>query len=273
LSGQGNTRARTRGAAFAVVVAVFAAGCGGGGASAGDVLGQTADRLGEIGSGELRMRLLVTPAERPTGVGLELDGPFSLGGGEPLPVTRMRYTRILGGQRTSAVLTSTGREAFLTSDGTTTRLDEETARTLAGAAGGDEPRSLSDLGLTVDAWFQDAELADGPEVDGEATDRISGRLRTGRAVRDVLAALERAGAPVPAPGERLEQRIDQAVRSSTAEVITGEEDRLLRRLSIDVELGPGRELDAAIPGAGAVHLTASLELVRLNERIEVSAPE
>jgi hypothetical protein len=261
-------------AATAVAGACLAVGCGGddGSSDPAAVLRETSDRLGAVRSGDLELRLLVTPIDRPRGVGFQLTGPFALDGKSPLPVARIRYTRLLGDQRTSAVLTSTGREAFVTTAGTTSPLDPEAAKGLALPRASGKGRSLSALGLDVQRWIADAKVGPGPELDGAATDRVSGRLRTGEAVRDVLTALRRAGGNAPEAGDGLVKRLDGLVRSSRVEVITGREDRILRRLEARVDLRPAEELDAAVPGAGAVRLTVRMDLTRPNRRVEVSAP-
>jgi hypothetical protein len=226
-----------------------------------------------VRSGDLRLRVQLTPAERPEGVGIALDGPFALGGRDPLPVTKMRVTRLIGAKRVTAVLTSTGRRAFVTADGTTRELDRKTAGTLAGGGGqGSKAGALADLGLDVGDWVGDPRLGAGPEVDGTATDRVTGRLRAGRALSDVLGALRKRGANVPPAGDDARQRVDQLVTSARVELLTGRKDRILRRIELDVRLRPSRELETAIPGAGAVRLTATLELRRPNRRVTVSAP-
>jgi hypothetical protein len=262
--------------ALAAAAGLPAAGCGGDAQEARAVLSQTADSLAQVRSGHLDMRVLAAPSNTPDrGVGFQLSGPFALDGDEPLPVTRMRYTRLLGERKVSAVLTSTGTEAFITTSDTTTPLDPATAEGLAGGrgrGGAERGRSLSDLGLAVDAWIEDPKLTEGPRLDGAQTDRVAGRLRSGRAVRDVLAALRRAGAEVPAPTAGLVDRLDGAVRSARAEIVTGRSDRRLRRLDLRVALRPARELEGAIPGDGAVTLTARLDLRRIDRRVTVQRP-
>src|SRR3954447_8557410 len=91
------------------------AGCGGGGASedAKPVLARTASNLARIHSGDLDLRLLVTPSTGKGRVGFELQGPFELRGGGPLPVARVEYTQIAGTRSAAATLISTGRQAYV----------------------------------------------------------------------------------------------------------------------------------------------------------------
>jgi hypothetical protein len=256
-----------------LVPAALAGGCAGG-ADPEEVLATSAQRFGEVRSGELELRVLATPDDRrDRGIGFQLTGPFSLEGDTPLPVARMRFTRIAGEQRSSAVLTSTGEQAFVTVDGVTTPLDETRAQALALPAGPDRPRTLETLGIDILSWLEDPEAQDGPQLDGVATDRVTGDLRTGRAVRDVLSALRRGGAAVPEPTDGLVQRIDAAVAEADVEVVAGREDGVPRRMSFAVTLRPTPELETALPGGGAVRLTARLDLRRPNSSVEVRAPE
>lgn len=257
---------------MATAALTLVAGCGGS-PDAGEVLGQTAERLATVRSGDLKMSVTATPHDRPhRGVGFELSGPFSLEGAGPLPVTRMRYTRIVGDQRSSAVLTSTGREAFVTTAGRTTQLDPAGSNALRAGGGRAPSRSLSEAGLDVDEWIEDGEVAAGPRVAGTETQRVTGRLRTGRVVHDVLVALRSAGVEVGDPGDRLIAQIDDLVRSSRAELLTGRQDRILRRLQLTVQMRAPRELAAALPGGGAVRLAVRLDLRRPNRPVRVEAP-
>jgi hypothetical protein len=269
----------TRRALAALTATVALTGCGTG-EDATKVVERTADRLGAVRSGDLELRVLAAPGDKPgRGVGFELDGPFSLGGDKPLPVTRIRFTRVRGQKETSAVLTSTGDAAFVTTGERTTRLPPSVAKDLSlGERGSGKGRSLAQLGLRVDRWIADPELEEGPTLGGVETDRVTGRLRAGRAVRDVLTAIRGggagtgAGAGVTGSTDKLVDAIDDAVKSSRAELITGRKDGILRRLDVSIDLRPARELDQAIPGVGAVRLTARLALRKPNRRVRVSAP-
>lgn len=254
----------TRRVALVALVALAAAGCGGNDEdSAREVLDTTASKLGSVRSGVLDLKLLATPAGERRGVGVELSGPFALRGSGKLPVARMKWSRVVGDQRVTGVLTSTGKEAFVTAAGRTVPLGAEAVKTLTGAASGGG--SLRDLGLKVDRWIQRPRLDDGPRVDGVATDRITGELRTAAAVRDLMKV---AGVD----DDALASTLNGAVRSARAEIITGREDRIPRRVDLRLDLRPGRELKVALPGGGAVRLTARLELREPNRPVRVDRP-
>jgi outer membrane lipoprotein-sorting protein len=145
----------------ALVLAVcFLSGCGGGDEDAEDVLAQTADKLEEIESGMLGMRLVVTPkGEDGETVGFELRGPFALQGPGELPVARIAYTQIRGSERGTVTVVSTGRKAYVEVNDQAYELPPEQAEQLR-QAGKElkEGKGLGELGL--DDWIKDPELSD-----------------------------------------------------------------------------------------------------------------
>lgn len=221
-----------------VLAVVVFAGCGGGDGGAEDVLAETADNLEQIESGRLSMRLVVTPtgaeAER---VGFELEGPFSLEGAGELPVARMEYTQILGSARGAVTVVSTGRKAYVEVDGQAYELPPEQEEELrAAGAGLAEGAGLGELGL--DDWIEDPNLSQGGVVAGVETDRIAAGLDVAAAAQDLVEVAR--GLPegsLEELAEADERTIERATRSATLELFTGKDDRLLRRLSIDVDLG------------------------------------
>ena len=114
-----------------VVAAFFLSACGGDGDDAEDVLAETDERLEEIESGSLSMRLVVTPkCEDAETVGFELRGPFSLEGAGQLPVARIAYTQTRGSERGTVTIVSTGRKAYVEVDGQAYELPSEQAEQL-----------------------------------------------------------------------------------------------------------------------------------------------
>ncbi len=265
-------RPRVRAATALVgLAALTVTACGGGDGAA--MLRETSDKLGTVSSADITFKVLAAPTKTPErGVGFEITGPFSLRGEGPLPIARVRYSRLIGDKRISGDLTSTGREASVTVNGQTRALDAAAVERLGGAKGSGgkdaKPKSLKALGLDVDTWVEDPKVEDGPEIDGDETDRVTGRLRTGRAVEDVLRALRRGGVQVPESGSSLVKRLDDAVDTSTIEVVSGRDDHVLRRLDIRIDLRSAEAL-AAIPGGGAVRLSANLALDRVNTPVKV----
>src|SRR5207302_1280397 len=171
-----------------------------GGGNANEVRSVTAASLGKIRSGNLTLRLVVSPREGTKGrIGFELRGPFSFRPGS-LPVARIAYTQIAGAREGTATFLSTGTKAYAVVSGKAYELPasatEQVRRAAAGLAG-----SGSGLGtFHVETWFDHPKVDGGAGVRGAelAAARTRGRRRRGRRVRARRLEPERAGDRRPA---------------------------------------------------------------------------
>jgi hypothetical protein len=241
--------------ASSLAAAVALAGCGGGD-DPNDALSQTAKKLGQIRSGDLSMRMGIDAGGKGR-VGFALDGPFALPRSGGMPRARVAYTQIAGTRSATVTLTSTGRQAFVSAGGQTRRLPAAQARRLrigAGAAGRQ---------LRIGSWVRDPKLADGPKLDGAATQRITAKLDVRAAARDLLGVAGALGPGSSALGQSPGQ-LEKAVRSSSFELITGKDDRLLRRLRIAIAL--------KLPGAPHASVRFLLGVRRPNQPVRIAAP-
>jgi hypothetical protein len=245
--------------------------------SAQEVMSDTAANLGRIDSGVLTMRMLTEATGELAGeMGFELEGPFALPiGDESLPVAEFRYTQIAGSESAEATFLSTGERAFVEIEGQAYELPvdalaEEPAAAPAAAAAG--------LGtLRLNEWIRNPELSDGGEVGGVDTWKVIADLNAGAAIPDLmelsgslgsasfLAAFEGAGS----------EQLEQAVESSTIEIYSGKDDRLLRRLVLDIRLGLSHleaELGEAVTGLANMHLRFEVEVSDIGRQVSVEAP-
>lgn len=250
-----------RAPAAILAAAVLAGGCGGDG-EAEEIVQETQEKLGEIRSGNLRLDVHVEPEgpESAGPIGFELEGPFELGG--DLPKAELEYTQLAAGESASVTLVSTGEEAYVeTPTGavplTAAQLDD--LRATGGGEGG-----LDLLGLDIASWLDDAESGDGPDVDGQGTDEVTGELDVARAIDDVAEAAREAGADFEALDERARDAIADSVKSSRVEILSGADDRLLRRLRLVLELEGPEDLRPLLGIDGAT-LTVLFELRDANE--------
>jgi hypothetical protein len=259
-----------------VLAAFFLSGCGGGDQDAEDVLAQTADKLEEIESGTLGMRLVVTPkGEDGETVGFELRGPFALQGPGELPVARIDYTQIRGPERGKVTVVSTGRKAYVEVNDRAYELPPEQAGQLR-RAGKElkEGKGLGELGL--DDWIKDPELSDGGVVGGTETDRIDATLDVAAAARDLVQLGRSLGqGNLGRLSDADEQTIERATRSARLQVFTGEEDRLLRRLDIVVDLGfdVPSNLRAALGSLVGARIDFELTVDDPNRSVQVDEPK
>jgi hypothetical protein len=224
-----------RGAPFLALVVLLAAGCGGGG-DARKVLSQTASSLGDIHSGDLTMRLVVSPRKGTRGrIGFELHGPFAIKPGG-LPVAKIAYTQIAGSRQATATLISTGVKAYAEVNGKTYELPANSTNVLrqaaAGVGGG---QGLGEL--RIDDWLEHPKVSGGGKVGGADTDHVTADLDVVAAANDLLALVRRLGRAAPTIEGRSADQLRHAVRSSSIDVWSGKDDHLLRRLRLKVDLG------------------------------------
>jgi hypothetical protein len=255
---------------LAVVPALTACSLlGGGGSEAEDALGETADNLAEIRSGTLDLRLLVEPREGDD-FGFELNGPFELPEEEgALPELDLDYTQIAGGRRGTVGVVSTGGNAYTVVDGQAYELADDEADELLSAA-----RSLEGLArLPIDEWIDEPELTDGGEVGGAETDLVSGNLDFVAAANGLIDLARGFGPPLPQLSGANADRIREAARETSIEVWTGADDRLLRRLLLEAELGdvPG-PLGLLLGDLVPAKITFELGVTDPNRPVSVEAP-
>lgn len=256
------------------VLAVFATLAGCGASEAETALDETASKLGEIRSGQLEMKLAVSPNTPGADIGFELGGPFSLPGEGELPTADLRYTQIAGENRGDIQFISTGDGAWVEVEGQAYELPADRVEALTGD-GGSGGGPLADL--DVASWARDAELGEGPSIAGEATESVRSEVDVVTALNDLIASLGDLGAGEaagigPLEGEDAEQ-LEKAVRSSRLEVLTGKDDRLLRRLVLELDLGvEARELAGGLGRLSGAEVTLELTIADPNRPVEVEAP-
>lgn len=263
-----------RGATVAIVAAGLALG-GCGGSEAGDALNETASKLGELRSGDLSLKVTVEPDTEDSTIGFRLDGPIALAGraGE-LPRAQILYTQIAGPNRGDVTFVSSGEAAWVEVEGQAYELPPEQVERLE-AGGGEGGGPLADL--DVASWTEDAEVADGPRNGGAPTQRVSGSVDVAAALEDIGSVLEETGGGAVEGLGALEDEnadaLDEAVRSSSLELTTGRDDRLLRRLRIVVDFAvKPRELPGGLGRLSGAKLTLDLRISEPNGPIEIEEP-
>ena len=252
-----------------VVGVALVAGCGGGGdLDAGAVLQQTADKLGSIRSAEsIHVKLLVDPDEDDP-FGFEIEGPFACGDGA-LPQLDVEYTQIASGEEATVRLVADGENGFVVLGDEPYEMTDEQEADLTGAC----EDLTSDGGLSslsVGDWVRDA---DG-ERDGDV-DRVEGELDVVAVTNDFVDVARSFGGSRLARLDRDDaRRIAEATEDSKFELETGHDDRLLRRLLMEAELGfdVPDDLKEALGDAVGASITFELELDGPNEPVTVETP-
>ena len=276
-------------AAVAALCGLAPTACGG--EAPGEVVARTQANLARIRSGDLDARLVIA-AEGPkrTGAtGFELHGPFELprSAGD-LPKARIAYTQIAGSRRATVTLVSTGERAYIEVRGKAYELTSDQERQLreeggplgGGSGSGTGGATASPTGsLDLAAWLREPDLSAGERIGGAETDRVTGEVDVASVVTDVLGAAERLGVPREAVGGGAlrgagDERLDRAVSASSIELLTGREDRLLRRLQLGIKLDAKAAAGggASLGDVEAVRVDLELAIERPNTPVRVDAP-
>lgn len=270
---------RRRAAGWAALAIVALIACGDDQTAAEKSLSETEDNLSDVRSGRLEMELLASPsgAAEGRGSGFRIAGPFETGKDEgDLPVADLEYTRITGARRRTTGFISTGDKAFVELDGKVYELESAQVEDLRVTDSGEEG-GLD--GLSLEDWVTNPRVAAGPRVDGVATERITGELDAVPALNDLLALAGDFGADDDAP-RRLDgegaDHVRRAVRRTSVEILTGKEDRLLRRLDLVIELSVADnepQLRRALKGLAGAVLRLDLDVTDMNTDIRVAVPD
>jgi hypothetical protein len=222
-------------AASLFILVALVAGCGGS-SRANEVMSDAAANLGKLRSGDLTLRLIVAPRQGTKGrIGFELRGPFALRPGE-LPVAKIAYTQIAGAHKGSATFISTGTKAYAEVNGKAYELPASSTNALRQAAGG-SGSSNAFAELRIDKWVKDPSVADGGQVGGVPTMRVSGDLDVVAAANGLLDLVRQLGRAAPTIEGDQAKQLENAVKSSSFELWSGQDDHLLRRLLLKADLG------------------------------------
>jgi hypothetical protein len=269
--------------ALAALAALTVVACGSGSQAAapsgdvGTLLRDTfsGDRQVESGRLDLTVRLQSASAGP---VIVRLAGPFESEGDGRLPKFALDAEVRGAGHVLTAGATSTGDEGYVTFQGQAYALAgpvfqqlkagfEEAQKQAGGGA------SFAALGIDPRRWLTDARIVGEAKVGDADTVQITGRVDVAALLDDIDTALAAARAlglqgadKLPArlgPADR--RRIERAVKAADVQIYTGRDDRILRRLHVDLRL-------AHPSGKGTGTVALDLTLTGVNEDQDIAAP-
>jgi hypothetical protein len=254
----------------AFAVAASACGTGTGGTPVQRALRDTAKHLDDIRSATMQLRLSAASPAAKGPVGFELSGPFALPSGNGLPVADLKVRELRGGKSYDSRFVSTGEKAYVVRAGKVTPLEGNGGIDVGGDGGG-----LS--ALRIDRWLLDPVMTDGGDVGGVRTDRIVARLDVAAAFDDLAKIGDRLGesflAGLKPLDDRSRQQLETAAKDSSVEVLSGHDDRLMRRLIVKVTLTAAGQVPAALRSLVPVTLSLALDLTDVNRPVHVEAPQ
>jgi hypothetical protein len=260
-----------RRAACLLALVALAPGCGGGGAH--KIVSDTAGNLGKVRSGDLTLRLVVSPRQGTKGrIGFELAGPFALRAGA-LPLAKIAYTQIAGAKKATATFISTGSKAYAEVNGKAYELPQSSTASIKQAAGGSG--SSNTFGqLRIDDWVKHPKVTRGGDIGGAATDHVSGGLDVVAAANDLLDLVRQLGRDVPRLEGDQAKTFQDAVKSSSFDLWTGHDDHLLRRLLIKADLGLDvpQSLRRVLGSVVGAKIDFELSIAKPNTPVSVAPP-
>jgi hypothetical protein len=284
---------------LALTAALVLAACGGddaeptgqeadAGTDVDTLLKETFSGEKKVDSGRLQLNVGIDAngAEGVNGpLSLKLNGPFASQGEGKVPKFKFGLEFSGQGQQIKAGATSTGDKAFVNFNGKDYAVSEpvfkqfragyEEAQKQAKQKNGKQ-QSLTSLGIDPRKWLTGAKN-EGEEKVGDAdTIRITGGVDVPKLLDDVNVALEKAGSlglqgtgQVPQKlTEQQRRQVAEAVKDLKVEIFTGKEDKILRRMIVD--LRAEAPADSTTKGSATVKIDFSL--LELNDDQKIAAP-
>jgi hypothetical protein len=261
---------------------------GAGGESASALLKQTFTGPHRVDSGRLSLNLTVDPSGSSTLTGpisISFGGPFQTRGAGKLPAEDFTISASALGKSGSIGLLSTGTAGFVTLQGASYRLPPATFQKLAtsfsqisssGTSAGST--TLGSLGINPLRWLANSTIVGTETVAGAQTTHIRANVNLAALLVDVNRFLAKAtsasgSTKIPdALGLATRQKIAREIRSPSVDVWTGNGDKTLRKLEINLNLPVSGRASAALGGMKSAALALTLQYSDLNQLQTVAAP-
>jgi hypothetical protein len=280
----------------AVLLAFFAlAGAGCGGEDVHTLIEKTFSGHNDtqVKSGRLSLGLSIKAQGSPAltqPVDLKLSGPFqSLGQGK-FPSFDFALDLNASGQRLNAGAVSTSSAGYLKLQGNAYELPAQAFSALQQAykqaqaksqSGGEKTNpSLASLGVDPQKWLVDAKKEGDEDVAGTDTVHVSAKIDVPKLVADVNTVLQRArsrgldqsGQLPPSITPAQQKQISDAIRGATFDFWTGKDDKVLRRLVINLDFSVPEPERAQAQGVTGGQVAFTLQLAELNKQQKIAAP-
>jgi hypothetical protein len=202
-------------------------------------------------------------AQRQSG-SLEFAGAYQSAGRGELPQFEVDVKLQGGGQRLRAGFVSTGKKAWITQDTIGYPLpgaSREALRKVVRERAGQGPARLP---FDPSGWVKDVRSEGAERIDGVQTEHVSASVDASAAVRDLTRLAGQSGWAQGVLPAGVFEMVEKAVRRADFDVYVGRQDKLLRRLTAELEIAP--------PRGGPVKLSAAFNLSDVNEQQSIAAP-
>jgi hypothetical protein len=281
-------------AIVAALAAVVLSACGSSSTQAPDattLLKQTFSGSHPVHSGNLTFTVTVTPSGSSSLSGpivLSFGGPFQSRGTGKLPESDFKLSVSAMGKSGSLGILSTGSAGYVTLDGTSYQLPAATFQRLessfgqiAAPSGGSATQStLSKLGINPLSWTVDPTVVGTATVGGADTTHVHAGVNVNAFLADLNTLLSKAGSlgvsgasKIPtsiSPATR--QKIASEVKTPSFDVWTGNADKTVRKLAINMTLPVSGQVSTALGGLSAAAIGLTVQYGQLNQPQTITAP-
>jgi hypothetical protein len=274
----------------AALAAIVLAACGSSssGSSSGNaqtLLKQTFSGSHVVNSGNLLFSLTINPSGSSTlrgPVTLSFGGPFqSLGKGK-LPKSNFNVSISALGHTGTLGILSTGTNGYVTMQGTSYQLPAATFQKLessfASLGGSSGSGALGKLGINPMHWLVNPTVAGSDSIGGAPSTHIRAGVNVAALLTDLNTLLGKASTLGVTGTSSLSQGISPATRNSivskvrnpSVDVWTGNSDKTLRKLNVNLTVPVTGQLSAVFGSSAGVAMT--MQYANLNQPQTIIAP-
>ena len=260
----------------------------GGSGSSGDaqtLLKQTFAGGKPVKSGVLGISLTLNPSGSSTftsPIGFSITGPFQSRGTGKLPESNFTIAISALGRKGQLGIVSTGTAGYVTLDGVAYQLPAADFQRLesgfSSVGSGQSGGGLSALGVNPEHWLSGASVVGSDTIDGTDTTHIRAAVNVGALLQDVNTLLGKASSsagttkvPSSIP-PATQQKIAAAVKNATVDIWTGKSDKVLRKLSLNLNVPVTGRLSTLAGGMTSAGIGFAIQYSNVNQPQTVAAP-
>jgi hypothetical protein len=275
----------------AVVAALALAACGSsssGSTSSGNaqsLLKQTFASGRPVKSGVLGISFTVTPSGSSTlkgPISFSINGPFQSRGTGKLPESNFTIGISALGRQGQLGIVSTGTGGYVTLDGAAYQLPSADFQRLesgfssvggSGQGGG----GLSALGIDPQHWLSSPAVVGSDTIGGTATTHIRSGVNVNALLKDINTLLAKASSssgtklPTSIP-QATQQKIAAAIKNASVDIWTGKDDKVLRKMSLNLTVPVTGQLSTVAGGATSAGIGFNLQYSHVNQSQTIAAP-
>jgi hypothetical protein len=277
-------------AVLGVLAAAVLAACGSSSSSssadAQTLLKQTFSGSHKISSGVISFGLTLTPTGSSTvknPISLSLSGPFQSRGSGQLPASNFTISASALGHHGQLGVVSTGSSAYVVLQGSAYQLpqaDFQRLRSSFSSSSSGGTGGLAKFGIDPLHWLTNPTSVGSDSVAGAPTTHIRAQVNVSALLSDLNTFLQKASASAGTAATRIptsippatRQKIAQAIKNPTVDVWTGNSDKTLRKLSLNLDVPVSGQASTSLGGLTTAGIGLTLQYANLNQPQNIAAP-